>query len=80
MPRKGFTPGDPRASACGVAGGRAAGLKRKRALLRTFLVRWPLLSPDIMEAIYTYGQTRYFSGAKAKWRARKRADQRGVAA
>lgn len=65
----GFTAGDARAKRAGAAGGKASGLKRKRALLRTFVERWPWMDVGLLEAIYTYGQTRYYSGVQARYRA-----------
>lgn len=68
---RGFPAGSERARLAGYTGGRANGLKRKRALLRTFLERWPVIDAALLEAIYVYGQTRYYSGAQAKYRAGK---------
>lgn len=69
-----FKAGDNRARIAGARGGKAAGLKRKRALLRTFLERFPLIGAPLLQAIYDYGQIRYHSGIQARYRANGRGD------
>lgn len=69
---KGFQPGDPRARAAGVRGGKASAKVRFRKAIDRIRALFPdALPPGVATIVWEYGEVRYRSGLQARGRGKR---------